>query len=100
MRATVKGAFRSKTIWFGAAVMIGTWLSQNTDLIQSFIPDRYDELAGYFIGIMIWVLRYITTEPLQEKAIDTKKTHPPTKKPTASDVLNNSLNVDNDLKDF
>ena len=94
MQATVKGALKSRTIWFGAAVMIGTWLSQNTDLIQSFIPDRYDELAGYFIGIMIWVLRYVTTEPLQEKAIDSKKTHPP----TAGDKLDEELNKN--LKDF
>ena len=94
---------RSKTVWFGFLVMAATWLANNTDLIQSFIPDQYDELAGYVIGIAIWVLRYITTEPLEEKGIDTKKIHPPTgdlpKQPTAEEILETSLSAD-DLKDF
>ena len=100
MRAKVAGGFRSKTMWFGFLVMAATWLANNTSVIQDLVPDQYDELAGYAIGIVIWVLRYVTTQPLEEKGVDVRKVHPPAKRePTvAQERWDNELGKE--LDDF
>ena len=95
MKNDIKGALRSKTIWFGFAMMLGTWLSNNTDLLVGLVPEQYSDLCGYAIGIAIWVLRYLTTQPLEEKA------KPKKKKQTAEDALNKELHAEDDyMKDF
>jgi len=57
---------KSKTMWFGLFVMVGTWLSNNTDILMTLVPTEYHELAGYFIGIGIWFFRYVTKEPIDK----------------------------------
>jgi hypothetical protein len=87
-------------MWFGFLVMATTWLANNTNLIQGLIPDKYSEIAGYIIGLAIWVLRYVTNQPLEEK-VDTKKIHPPSGKPMAGDVLEKELRAEDDyIRDF
>ncbi len=68
LKYKVQGSLKSRTIWFGAAVMAVTWLENNSDIVANMVPDEYSGLVGYAVGIAIWFFRYATVKPLEEKA--------------------------------
>lgn len=81
----MKSAVYSKTIWFSLLVMALQFLENNASWFQSLVPDSYGELAGYGIGIIIAILRLVTS-----KGIGKEKP-----KPRTAPKLN-----DRDLKGF
>lgn len=66
MNALIK-RIKSKTYWLGAAVVAAGFLDQNTQLISQLIPEQYRGLAVSLIGVAVWVLREVTTQPLSDK---------------------------------
>jgi hypothetical protein len=65
MKDAIKGGFKSKTIWFGTAVTI-------LGIVQSTIPTlaltpTQTGLVGMAIGIVVVILRAITSDSLSEK---------------------------------
>lgn len=63
----VVGGFFSKGMWLGALIMGANWLNNNIAVVQSWVPDTYDELVLYAVGIAIWGVRMITKEDLADK---------------------------------
>ena len=91
LKDKILGGFFSSTMWFGFLIMVINWLNNNTVLIQGLVPDKYDDLVIYVIGIVIWGLRWITTKPVEDKL--------PSKQKTTDNTLNDALE-ENNLEDF
>jgi hypothetical protein len=63
---TLKGALKSKTVWFGMAVAALSWLQQFVGTLEGLSPEQVS-LIGTGIGsIVIW-LRLVTNVSLTEK---------------------------------
>lgn len=63
----LKGALKSKTIYLGLALSVFGLVQAN---LQLFTPMMSDKAAGWFafiIGLIVIVLRWITTEALNDK---------------------------------
>lgn len=55
---------RSKTMWFSLALVILGALLDNFSYLQSFISPQYYGLLLVAIGIVVAILRFITTEAI------------------------------------
>jgi hypothetical protein len=55
---------RSKTLWFSLAVVVFGALMDNLQYLQNVIDPQYYGGIMIFVGIMVAVLRFITTQPL------------------------------------
>ena len=63
---TLKGALKSKTVWFGMTVAALSWLQQFVGTLEGLTPEQVS-LIGTGIGsIVIW-LRLVTNVSLTEK---------------------------------
>jgi hypothetical protein len=63
---TLKGAFKSKTVWFGMTVAALSWLQQFVGTLEGLTPEQVS-LIGTGIGsIVIW-LRLVTNVSLNQK---------------------------------
>jgi len=58
---------KSKTMWFSFALVIFGALFDNFSYVQDLIDPRYYGVCLITIGIIVAVLRFITTQPLDEK---------------------------------
>ena len=58
---------KSRTIWFSFALVIFGALFDNFSYVQDIIDPRYYGVCLITIGIIVAVLRFITTQPLDEK---------------------------------
>ena len=58
-------AHKSKTMWFSLALVIFGALFDNFSYLQSVISERYYGLLLVAIGIVVAVLRFITTGPIR-----------------------------------
>ena len=58
---------RSRTMWFSLALVIFGALFDNFSYLQSFINDKYYGVILVSIGVIVAVLRFVTTEPLKDK---------------------------------
>ena len=68
IKAYVKGAFRSKTMWLGGIVSALGALSDNAQYLRNIIKDDIGfNTLMIGIGVAISVLRIMTTKPLDEK---------------------------------
>ena len=67
IKAKILGGFFSSTMWFGFLIMLMNWLNNNTALLQGLVPEQYDDLVLYGVGLIIWLLRWITTKPIEDK---------------------------------
>jgi hypothetical protein len=67
MRRTVKGAMHSKTMWFSFALVVLGVVYDNFSYIENLIDPRLYGVFLIFIGIVVAVLRFITTMPLEDK---------------------------------
>ena len=88
------GSFLSKRMWLGFVVLLGTWLSNNTEMLINLVPAEYSDLCGYVVGIAIWAIGWVTTQPLEDKL--PKNQPAPIAK---TDALDDALE-DNNLEDF
>ena len=106
VKAKVAGSFFSKRMWLGFIIMAGTWLSNNTEMLINLVPAQYSDLCGYGIGIAIWIIGWVTTQPLEDKVPKSKRTHPPAtdyvkKEPTISKKRwDEELQMSNELDEF
>ncbi len=58
---------KSKTMWFSLALVIFGALFDNFSYVQNSIDPKYYGLCFIGIGVIVAVLRFITTQPLGEK---------------------------------
>jgi uncharacterized membrane protein YdcZ (DUF606 family) len=58
---------RSKTMWFSLALVIFGALFDNFSYLQSVIDEKYYGVILVVIGVIVAILRFVTTQPLQEK---------------------------------
>jgi len=67
MRRRTRGAMHSKTMWFSLALVILGVVYDNFSYIESLIPPRLYGVLLICIGIVVAVLRFVTTMPLEDK---------------------------------
>jgi len=67
MRRKTRGAMHSKTMWFSLALMILGVIYDNFSYVQNIIDPRFYGIILIAIGIVVAVLRFVTTLPLDEK---------------------------------
>ena len=56
---------RSKTMWFSFALVVFGALFDNFSYLQSVINEKYYGLLLVSIGIVVAILRFLTTGPLE-----------------------------------
>jgi len=58
---------KSRTMWFSLALVIFGALMDNFSYVQSLIDPRYYGFGYIAIGVIVAVLRFLTTQPLSDK---------------------------------
>lgn len=58
-------AHKSKTMWFSLFLVIFGALFDNFSYVQNIIDPRYYGICLIVIGIIVAVLRFITTKPIE-----------------------------------
>lgn len=62
----MKRAHSSKTLWFSLALVIFGALMDNLTYLQSVIDPKYYGGIMIFVGIVVAILRFVTTQPLDK----------------------------------
>lgn len=60
-------AHKSKTMWFSVALVIFGALYDNFNYIQGLIDPSLYGVCLISIGVIVAVLRFLTTQPLEDK---------------------------------
>ena len=60
-------AHKSKTMWFSLLLVILGALMDNISYLQNIIDPKYYGILLVAIGIVVAILRFITTQPINEK---------------------------------
>ena len=68
MKDIIKGAERSKTIWFAAFVVVFGFLNENITQLKSFFGDNYG-LVFVLVGAVNILLRIYTSTSLADKVV-------------------------------
>lgn len=58
---------RSRTMWFSFALVVFGALFDNFSYVQNLIDPRYYGFGYIGIGIIVAILRFLTTQPLEDK---------------------------------
>ena len=58
---------KSRTMWFSLALVVFGALFDNFSYVQNIIDPRFYGVSLVVIGIIVAVLRFITTQPLEDK---------------------------------
>ena len=67
MRRMTKSAMHSKTMWFSLALVILGALYDNFSYIQNIIDPRLYGVLLIVIGIAVAILRFITTDSIEDR---------------------------------
>lgn len=67
MRRKTRGAMHSKTMWFSLALMVLGVIYDNFSYVQNIIDPRLYGIILIAIGVVVAILRFITTMPLEDK---------------------------------
>ena len=67
MRRKARGAMHSKTMWFSFALVVLGVVYDNFSYIENLINPRLYGVLLIGIGIVVAVLRFLTTMPLEDK---------------------------------
>jgi hypothetical protein len=67
MRRKTRGAMHSKTMWFSLALVILGVVYDNFSYVQNIIDPNLYGIFLISIGIIVALLRFMTTLPLDEK---------------------------------
>ena len=67
MRRKTRGAIHSKTMWFSLALMVLGVIYDNFSYVQNIIDPRLYGIILIAIGVVVAILRFITTMPLEDK---------------------------------
>ena len=63
----MKGAFKSKTMWLSAALVVFGALIDTSVYLQNVLTPKEFSLTMIILGVLVAILRVITTKPLNEK---------------------------------
>jgi len=74
LRAKARGAKYSRLVWLGLAVAVSGYLETQFRTIEVLIPERWRGPALMLLGLVVVVLRFMTTAPLDQ--IEQER-HPP-----------------------
>ena len=58
---------KSRTMWFSLLLVIFGALMDNFSYVQNIIDPKYYGISFIAIGVIVAVLRFVTTQPLGEK---------------------------------
>jgi len=58
---------KSRTMWFSFALVVFGALFDNFSYVQNIIDPRYYGVSFVVIGIIVAILRFITSQPLEDK---------------------------------
>ena len=58
---------KSKTMWFSFALVVFGALLDNLSYIQGLIDPKYYGFGYIVIGVIVAILRFLTTQPLDKK---------------------------------
>ena len=58
-------AHKSKTMWFSLALVVFGALFDNFSYLQNIIDPQYYGILLMAIGIIVAILRFITTKPIE-----------------------------------
>ena len=58
---------KSKTMWFALALVVLGFVADNFSYVQNIIDPRFYGVSYIAIGVIVAVLRFVTTQPLGEK---------------------------------
>lgn len=58
---------KSRTLWFSLALVVFGALFDNISYLQSVIDQKYYGIFVSLIGIIVALLRFVTTQPLNDK---------------------------------
>jgi len=59
--------YKSKTMWFSLALVVIGSLYDNLSYLQNVIDPKYYGIILVTVGIICAILRFYTTQPLDEK---------------------------------
>jgi hypothetical protein len=62
----MKSMTRSKTLWFSLALVVFGALMDNLQYLQSTIDPKYYGSIMIFVGVVVAVLRFVTSQPLDK----------------------------------
>ena len=65
--AKMKRMSHSRTMWFSFALVVFGALFDNFSYVQDIIDPRYYGVCLIILGIITGILRFLTTQPLDEK---------------------------------
>ena len=58
---------KSKTMWFALLLVVLGFVADNFNYVQNVIDPRYYGISYIAIGVVVAVLRFVTTTPLKDK---------------------------------
>jgi hypothetical protein len=58
---------KSKTMWFSLALVVFGALMDNFSYLQNLIGPKYYGIGYILIGVIVGILRFVTTQPLEDK---------------------------------
>jgi len=58
---------KSRTMWFSFALVVLGALFDNLPTLQAFLDPKFYSYSLVVIGICVAILRFLTTQPLDEK---------------------------------
>jgi hypothetical protein len=70
LRKRVKGAKFSRLVWLGLTLTIFGFLEANFRTIEFLIPEHWRGPAVMAVGMLVVVLRFMTTLPLEDMLDD------------------------------
>lgn len=65
MKQKMNGAMKSRTMWFSLALVIFGALFDNFSYVQNLIDPKYYGICLIGIGIIVAVLRFLTSKPIE-----------------------------------
>lgn len=68
MMQVVKGSLKSKTVWFGYALIVLPFFQSEWKTWEGLVPEALRPYLLSLVGLAVVVLRYYTTTSLAEKA--------------------------------
>jgi hypothetical protein len=67
MKRKLRGAMHSKMMWLSLVLVILGVVYDNFSYVENIIDPRLYGISLIFIGIVVAILRFVTTLPLDEK---------------------------------
>ena len=67
MKKLFKNWHRSKTQWFNGAIILSGLVQANIEEFRVVVPPVYFGIFLIGVGMVGWILRTITTQPIEEK---------------------------------